>query len=182
LGHPFSGEFFKIHYNNRWAGKEIQMQLNELLDGVIFEEVYEEVKVECKLHYRPSELPKEIVEKIKTDKEFRKRYKEILSEVLQKLGHENLEVITIDPSSNCLEVRYTAYYLGCRQFPEVHLKTLLVFYDEMGVDIRDPDVFDKIVEKARRDLGEKNKKDKEERLNHFATLFKRAIDQASVNE
>ena len=159
------------------------MQLNELLDEVIFKEVYEEVKVDCKLHYRPCELPKEIVEKIKTDKEFRKRYKEKLREVLQKLGHENLEVINIDPSSNCLEVRYTAYYLGCRQFPEIHLKTLLVFYyDEMGVDIRDPAVFDKIIEKAKRDFGEKNKKEKEERLNHFAMLFKRAIEQASATE
>ena len=158
------------------------MQLNELLDEVIFKEVYEEVKVECKLHYRPSELPKEIVEKIKTDKEFRQRYKEKLSEVLQKLGHENLEVINIDPSSNCLEVRYTAYYMGCRQFPEIHLKTLLVYYDAMGVDIRDPEVFDKIVVEARRDLGEKRRKEKEERLNHFSTLFKMAIDQESGNE
>lgn len=158
------------------------MQLNELFDAVIFKEVYEEVKVECKLHYHPSELPKEIAEKIKSDKAFRQRYKEILSILLQELGHENLEIINIDPSSNSLEVRYTAYYMGSRQFPEIHLKTLLVFYDEMGVDIRDPDVFDKIVEKARRDLGEKNKKEKEERLYHFATLFKRAIDQESVNE
>ncbi|MDI6885472.1 MAG: hypothetical protein QMD22_03825 [archaeon] len=158
------------------------MQLNEILDAVIFKEVYEEVKVECKLHYHPSELPKEIVEKIKTDKKFRQRYKEKLSILLQKLGHKNLEVISINPSSNSLEVRYTAYYLGCRQFPEIHLKTLLVFYDEMGVDIRDPDVFDKIVEKAKRDLGEKRRKEKEERLNHFATLFKRAIEQESGNE
>lgn len=52
----------------------------------------------------------------------------------------------------------------------------------MGVDIRDPDVFDKIVEKAKRDLGEKRRKEKEERLNHFATLFKRAIEQESGNE
>ncbi|MBE0516390.1 MAG: hypothetical protein IBX41_03210 [Methanophagales archaeon] len=158
------------------------MHLTELLDAVIFKEVYEEVKVERKLHYHPSELPEEIAEKIKSDKEFRQRYKEILSILLQKLGHENLEVLTIDPSSNSLEVRYTAYYLGCRQFPEIHLKTLLVFSDAIGVDIRDPDVFDTIVEKARRDLGEKNKKEKEERLNHFAPLFKRAIDQESVNE
>jgi hypothetical protein len=152
------------------------MQLNKILDEVIFKEVYKEVKVKCKLHYHPSELIKDIVEKIKTDNDFRKKYKEELSEQLRKLGHENLEVIDIDPSSNCLVVRYTAYYIGRKEYPEIHLKTLLIFYEEMGKDIRDPDVFDEIVEKARQDLGEKNKKDKEERLDLFATLFKRAID------
>ena len=37
-------------------------------------------------------------------------------------------------------------------------KSLLIPYEGMGKDIRDPDVFDEIVEKARQDLGEKNKK------------------------
>ena len=158
------------------------MQLNKILNEIIFKEVYKEVKVECKLHYHPSELPKDIAERLKTDKGFRQRYQEEVSKQLRKMGHENLEILKIDPSSNCLEVRYTAYYIGSREYPEIHLKTLLVFYDAMGVDIRDPDIFDKIVEKARRDLGEKNKKEKEERLTHFATLFKRAIDQESDNE
>lgn len=66
-----------------------------------------------------------------------------------------MEVIEIDPSSNCLEIRYTAYYIGSKQYPEVHLKTLLIYYDNRGADIRDPDVFDKIVEEARRGLGDK---------------------------
>lgn len=151
------------------------MQLNKLLDEVIFNEVYREVKIQCKLHH-PSELIKDIVEKIKADNDFKKEYKEELSEQLQGLGHENLEVIEIDPPSKCLIVRYTAYYSGRKEYPEMHLKTLLIFYEGAGKDVCDPDVFDEIVEKARQDLGEKNKKDKEERLDLFATLFKRAID------
>jgi hypothetical protein len=158
------------------------MQLNKLLDEVIFKEVYKAVRVECKLHYHPSELPKDLANRLKTDTDFRERYKKEVSKQLQKMGHENLEILTIDPSSNCLEVRYTAYYIGSRKYPEIHLKTLLVFYDEMGIDISDPDIFDIIVEEARRDLGEKNKKGKEERLTRFATLFKRAIDRESGNE
>jgi hypothetical protein len=152
------------------------MQLNKILDEVIFKEVYREVKVECELHYPPSELIKDIVEKIKADNVFSKEYKEELSDQLRKWGHENLEVIEIDPPSNCLVVRYTAYYSGRKEYPEIHLKTLLILYEGTGKDICDPDVFDEIVEKARQDLGEKNKKDKEERLDLFATLFKRAID------
>lgn len=88
-----------------------------------------------------------------------------------------MEVIEIDPSSNCLEIRYTAYYIGSKQYPEVHLKTLLIYYDNRGADIRDPDVFDKIVEEARRGLGDKYRNCKKKRLNHFATLFKEALDQ-----
>lgn len=151
------------------------MPLNELLDEIIFKEVYQEVKIETTLPYHPPELIEGIVEKVKTDKDFGKKYKEELSKQLQKQGYENVEVIDIDPLSNSVKVRYTAYYTGSKQYPEIHLKTLLVFYDERGVDVCDPDVFDEIVEEARRDLGEKNKKEKEERLYHFATLFKRAI-------
>jgi len=151
------------------------MQLNKILDAIISKEVYKEVKVECKLPYHPFELVNDIVEKIKTDTDFRKEYKEELSKQLQKQGYENLEVIDIDSSSNCLAVRYTAYYTGRKEHPEIHLKTLLICYEWMGNDIQDPDVFDEIVEKARQDLGEKNKNDHEERLNHFATLFKEAI-------
>lgn len=156
----------------------MHMQLNEILDKVIIRAVYKGVKVECKLPYDLSELTEDIIEKIKTDKDFRKKYKEELSKQLQKQGYEDLEVIDIDPSSNCLVVRYTAFYVGRREYPEIHLKTLLISYEGKGKDIRDPDVFDEIVEKARQDLGEKNKKENEERLYHFATLFKRAVDRA----
>ena len=64
------------------------MQLNKILDEVIFKEVYKEVKVECELHYHPSELIKDIVEKVKADNDFRKAYKEELSEQLRKRGHK----------------------------------------------------------------------------------------------
>jgi len=158
------------------------MQLNEMLDAIISKEVYKEVKVECKLPYHPFELVKDIVEKIKTDKDFGKGYKEELSKQLQKQGYEDLEVIDIDTCSNCLVVRYTAYYTGRKEHPEIHLKTLLSLYEGQGKDIHDPDVFDEIVEKARQDLGEKIKNHNEERLNHFATLFKEAIDKIRVSD
>jgi hypothetical protein len=155
------------------------MQLDELLDSVISKEVYKAVKIGYRLRYEPSQLPPELVEKIETDKEFLKRYKQKLSELLQELGHENLEVVNIDPAHHILEVRFIAYYAGCRQFPEIHLKTLLLYYDREGIDIRDPAVFDEIVKKSRRDLGEKSRKEKEERLDRFAKLFKDAIAEAS---
>jgi hypothetical protein len=151
----------------------MRMQLNKILDDIIFRAVYKEVKVECELPYYPFELIEEIEEKIKTDEDFRGRYKDKLSEQLQKQGYEKLEVIDIDTSSNCLNVRYTAYYSGRREYPEIHLKALLILYEGMGNDIHNPDVFDEIVERARADLGENGKV---ERLNHFATLFKGAID------
>jgi hypothetical protein len=153
------------------------MALNELLDRVIDKEVYTAVKMDYNLRYHPSELPQDLVEKLETDKKFVKRYKEKLGELLQELGHEDLEVINIDPAAHILEVRYTAYYEGCREYPEIHLKTLLIYYEEMGVDIYDPAVFDEIVEKARNDLGKKNREEKEERLDRFATLFKAALEQ-----
>jgi hypothetical protein len=155
------------------------MQLNKILDEIIFREVYKEVKVECELPYYPFELIKGIEEKIEIDEDFRKEYKEELSKQLQKQGYENLEVLEIDTSSNCLAVRYTAYYAGRKEYPEIHLKSLLIRYDVMGTDIRNPDVYDEIVEKARQDLGERNK---EERLNYFASLFKGAIDTDLVIE
>jgi hypothetical protein len=155
------------------------MQLDELLDSVISKEVYKAVKIGYRLRYEPSQLPPELVEKIETDKEFLKRYKQKLSELLQELGHENLEVVNIDPAHHILEVRFIAYYAGCRQFPEIHLKTLLLYYDREGIDIRDPAVFDEIVKKSRRDLGEKSWNEKEERLDRFAKLFKDAIAEAS---
>jgi hypothetical protein len=156
------------------------MELNELLDAIIFEEVYEAVKVEGIIHYHPSELSKDIVEKIKADEEFREEYKEEINKQLRRLGHENLEILAIDPSTNCLQVQYTAYYTGSREFPEIHLKTLLVLHEGLGKDIHEPEVFGEIVEIARQGLGEKNRKEKEERLEHFATLFKRAIEKELV--
>jgi len=155
------------------------MQLDELLDSVISKEVYKAVKIGYKLRYEPSQLPAELIEKLETDTRFLKRYKQKLSELLQELGHENIEVVNIDPAHHTLEVRFIAYYAGCRQFPEIHLKTLLLYYDREGIDIRDPAVFDEIVEKSRRDLGEKSREEKEERLDRFAKLFKDAIAEAS---
>jgi hypothetical protein len=152
------------------------MDLDEFLDKIIAKEVYTAVKMDYNLRYHPSELPQDLVEKLETDKKFLKRYQEKISELLQELGHEDLEVINIDPVLHILEVRYTAYYVGCREYPEIHLKTLLIYYEEMGVDIYDPAVFDEIVEKARNDLGETDRKKKEERLDRFATLFKEALN------
>jgi len=151
------------------------MQLDKILDAIISKEVYKEVKVECRLPYYPFELVEDIVEKIKTDEDFGKEYKEELSKQLQEQGYEHSEVIGIDSYSNCLVVRYTAYYAGRKEHPEVHLKTLLSLYERQGRDIHDPDVFDEIVEKARRDLGERIKNHNEERLDRFAALFKEAI-------
>lgn len=62
------------------------------------------------------------------------------------------------------------------------LKTLLTAYADSRIDIRDPEVFDALVEMARQDLGEKHKDCKEKRLKRFATLFKKAIDRESVTE
>ncbi len=155
------------------------MQLDELLDSVISKEVYKAVKIGYKLRYEPSQLPAELIEKLETDTRFLKRYQQKLSELLRELGHENIEVVNIDPAHHTLEVRFIAYYAGCRQFPEIHLKTLLLYYDREGIDIRDPAVFDEIVEKSRRDLGEKSREEKEERLDRFAKLFKDAIAEAS---
>jgi hypothetical protein len=152
------------------------MELDDFLDKIIAKEVYTAVKMDYSLRYQPSELPQDLVEKLETDKKFLKRYQEKISELLQELGHEDLEVINIDPAAHTLEVRYTAYYVGCREHPEIHLKTLLIYYEEMDADIYDPAVFDEIVEKARNDLGETDRKKKEARLDRFATLFKEALN------
>ena len=151
------------------------MSLSEILDDVISKDVYKPEQVEAKLHYALSGLAKSTIAKIESDKDFREKYKKIIGDELKKQDYKDLEVIEIDPSSNTIKIRYTGYYSGTKQFPEVHLKTLLVFHEERGNDIRDPDVFDEIVELARLDLGEKDKEEKEERLYHFATLFKEAI-------
>lgn len=152
------------------------MQLNELLDKIISREVYEEVKVEREIQLYLSELPKDIINKIKKEKDL-ENCKEKLNKLFQNRGYENFEVLDIDPSSNTLRFKYTAYYTGSKHFPEIHLKTLLIVYDGMGRDLRDPDVFDEIVEKARCHLGKKNRKEKEERLYHFASLFKQALSE-----
>ncbi len=153
------------------------MRLKDILDEVIIKEAYKKVLVESKLAYSSTLIPKEDVERMQTDEKFKKRYLNKLSKRFCMLGYKDLKVIDINPSSHSLVVRYTGYYTGCRKFPEVHLKTLLILHHAMGCCIRDPDVFDTIVEKARRDLGRKNIKAKEERLYRFAKLFKRAIDE-----
>jgi hypothetical protein len=152
------------------------MHLKEILDEVITKEVYKKVPCGSKLVYSPSEIPEEDVERIQKDLNFKKKYLKKFGRRFRKLGYTDLEVIDIDLESHSLIVRYTGYYAGCRQFPEVHLKTLLILHQEMGWNIRDPEVFDIIVERARNDLGRKNIKAKEERLYRFAKLFKRAID------
>lgn len=159
-----------------------EIQLNLLLDGIICKEVYEGVNVEREIRYNPSKLSKGIIERIKKDKEFRASCKEKVSKLLPKVGYNDFEIIGIEPSSNTLKIRCVGYYKGCKQFPEVHLKTILIFYNGMGQDIRDPEVFAEIVERARLDLGEKNRKKKEKRLYHFATLFKRALNVGENSE
>jgi hypothetical protein len=159
-----------------WKG-ETNMQLSELLDKIISDEVYKGVKIKCKIHHNFSALPKDTLEKIATDGKFSDECKEALTKHLQQKCYRDLEVIEIDPSSNSLEIEYTAYYIGSKNYPEIHLKTLLIYYDNRGMDVRDPVIFDKIVEEVRRDLGDKYRDCKEKRLNHFATLFKRALIQ-----
>ncbi len=134
------------------------MSLNEILDDIISKEVYKAEKVEAELYYAFSKLPKDTIAKMESDKEFREKYKEKIGDEFQKQGYNDLEVLELNPSSNTIKVRYTGYYSGTKQYPEIHLKTLLVFYEEMGDDIRAPEVFDEIVELARLDLDEKDKK------------------------
>ena len=153
------------------------MRLKDILDEIIIKDVYKKVPVDSELVYSPSLIPDEDVERMQKDEKIKKKYLKKLSMRFRRLGYRDLKVIDIDPSSHSLVVRYTGYYTGCRKYPEVHLKTLLILHDAMGWDIRDPEAFDQIVEKARRDLGRKNIKVKEERLYRFAKLFKRAIDQ-----
>jgi hypothetical protein len=151
------------------------MRLKDILDEVIIKEVYKKVKVESELAYSPSEIPDDMVERIQRDQQFKKKYLNQLSKQFHKLGYKDLQIFDIDPVSHTLLIRYTGYYTGCRKYPEIHLKTLLILHHAMGRDICDPEVFDEIVEKVRGDLGKKNIKVKEERLYHFAALFKRAI-------
>jgi len=152
------------------------MRLKDILDEIIIKDVYKKVPVDSELVYSPSFIPDEDVERMQTDEKFKKKYLKKLGKRFRRLGYRDLKVLDADPSTHSLVVRYTGYYTGCRKYPEVHLKTLLILHDAMGWDIRDPEAFDQIVEKARRDLGRKNIKVKEERLYRFAKLFKQAID------
>lgn len=153
------------------------MQLAELLDEVIFKEVYKGVKIKCKIPYDFSALPKDMLEKLKTDENFKEECKDKLAKKLQKSCPQDLEVLGVDPASNSLDIRYTAYYRGSKQHPEVHLKRLLLYYDMQGANIRDPATFERIVEEAKRGLGEKYRDCREKRLMHFASLFKEALEQ-----
>jgi hypothetical protein len=152
------------------------MHLKEILDEVIVKEVYKKIPVDSELVYSPSEIPEEDVERIQRDAKFKKKYLRKFGRRFRKLGYNDLKVVDIDPESHSLIVRYTGYYTGCRQYPEVHLKTLLILHNEMGWDIRDPEVYERIIDRTRSDLGRRNIKVKEERLYRFAKLFKRAID------
>lgn len=152
------------------------MHLKEILDEVIVKEVYKKIPVDSELAYSPSELSDEDIERMQRDPNFKKKYLRKFGRRLRKLGYTDLKVIDINPETHSLIVRYTGYYTGCRQYPEVHLKTLLILHNEMGWDVRNPEVYDRIIERTRSDLGKKNIAVKEERLYKFAKLFKRAID------
>lgn len=153
------------------------MRLKDILDEVIIKEVYKKVPCDSELVYTPALIPDADLERMQKDEKFKKKYLKKVGVRFRNLGYNDLKVLDIDPSTQSLIVRYTGYYTGCRQYPEVHLKTLLVLHNEMGWDIHDHETFDRIVEKARKDLGRKNIEKKEERLYHFAKLFKNAIDQ-----
>lgn len=153
------------------------MRLKDLLDEVIIKEVYKKVSCDSELVYTSALIPDADVERMQKDEKFKKKYLKKLGVRFRNLGYKDLKVLDIDPSTQSLIVRYTGYYTGCRQYPEVHLKTLLVLHDGMGWNIHDPEAFNRIVEKARKDLGRKNIEKKEARLYHFAKLFKKAIDQ-----
>jgi hypothetical protein len=155
----------------------MSIRLKDILDEVIIKEVYKKVPCDSELVYTSALVPDEDVERMQKDEKFKKKYLKKLGVRFRKLGYRDLKILDIDPSTQSLIVRYTGYYTGCRKYPEVHLKTLLVLHDAMGWDIQDPEAFDKIVEKARRDLGRKNIKVKEDRLYRFAKLFKKAIDE-----
>lgn len=157
------------------------MRLKDILDDVIIREVYKKVPVDSELVYTPALIPDADVERMQKDEKFKKKYLKKLGVRFRKVGYRDLKILDIDPSTHSLVVRYTGYYTGCRKYPEVHLKTLLVLHDAMGWDIKDSESFDRIVEKARKDLGRKNIKVKEERLYRFAKLFKEAIDQKFVD-
>jgi len=156
---------------------EMSIRLKDILDEVIIKDVYKKVPCDSELVYTPALIPDADVERMQTDEKFKKKYLKKIGVRFRKLGYKDLKVLDIDPSTQSLIVRYTGYYTGCRKYPEIHLKTLLILHHEMGWDIHDPEAFDKIVEKARRDLGKKNIKVKEERLYRFAKRFKKAIDE-----
>jgi len=149
----------------------LEAGLNEIIDR----EVYKEVRIEERFPFDPSKIQPEVIEKIKTNEGFVEEYKKGLSKQFQAQGYENLEIVELDFSSNCLLARYTAYYAGSRQYPEIHLKTLLILNEGSGENIYDPVVFDEIVEKTKKDLGESNRKEKEGRIDYFASLFKSFI-------
>jgi hypothetical protein len=155
----------------------MSIRLKDILDEVIIKDVYKKVPCDSELVYTPALIPNEDVERMQKDEKFKKKYLKKLGDRFRKLGYRDLKVLDIDPSTHSLMVRYTGYYTGCRKYPEVHLKTILILHDAMGWDIKDPESFDQIVEKARKDLGRKNIKEKEARLYRFAKLFKKAIDE-----
>jgi hypothetical protein len=158
------------------------MRLKDILDEVIIKDVYKKMPIKSELIYTSSEIPDEDVERMRTDRIFKEQYLRKLSRRFRKLGYRDLKILDIDPEKQFLIIQYTGYYTGCRKYPEVHLKTLLILHDAMGRDICDPEVYDEIVETVRQDLGEREKKTKEQRLDRFARLFRRAIDAEYVRD
>ncbi len=144
----------------------------QLLDKAIDDEVYEKVKVKDKLSYPQYDGIEEIEKKIETDSDFKEEYKKEMGKKFQAQGFHELEVYEIDTESKYLHVEYVTSYLGRREYPEIHLKTLLLSSEADGNDIYNQKVFDEVVEKAKDDLKtEKNG----ERVDHFASLFWKAF-------
>ncbi len=157
------------------------MKLKDILDEVIIKDVYKKMPIKSELIYSSSEIPDENVERMQTDRIFKEQYLRKLTRQFRKLGYRDLKVLDINPEKQCLIVQYTGYYSGCRKYPEVHLKTLLILHDAMGRDIRDEKVYNEIVEQVRQDLGGKERRAKEQRLDRFAKHFKWAIDAKYVS-
>ncbi len=156
------------------------MRLKDVLDEVITKDVYKKIPIKSELVYTSSEIPDEDVERMRTDRIFKEQYLRKLRRRFRELGYRDLKILDINPEKHYLIIQYTGYYTGCRKYPEVHLKTLLILHDAMGRDIHDPVVYNEIVETVRQDLGEREKKAKEQRLDRFARLFKWAIDAKYV--
>ncbi|MGC9445181.1 MAG: hypothetical protein ACP5E9_09695 [Candidatus Methanospirareceae archaeon] len=156
------------------------MRLKDILDEVITKDVYKKMPVKSELIYTSAEIPDEDVERMRTDKIFKEQYLRKLSRRFRELGYRDLKILDIDPDKQYLIIQYTGWYTGCRKYPEVHLKTLLILHDAIGRDISNPEVYNEIVETVRQDLGERERKASEQRLDRFARLFKRAIDAKYV--
>jgi hypothetical protein len=167
------------HCAEQWTGV-MPMRLKDILDEVITKDVYKKMPIKSELIYTSSEIPDADIERMRTDKIFKEQYLRKLGRRFRELGYRDLKILDIDPEKRYLIIQYTGWYAGCRKYPEVHLKTLLILHDAIGRDISNPEVYDGIVERVRKDLGERERKTSEQRLDRFARLFKRAIDAKYV--